>query len=32
MTENVIDKSILKSFNLKTIDEVNKYEDFTVTQ
>ena len=32
MTENVIDNSLLKSFNFKTIDEVYKYKNLTVTQ
>ena len=32
MTENVIDNSLLKSFNFKTIDEVYKYKKLTVTQ
>ena len=32
MTENVIDNTLLKSFNFKTIDEVYKYKNLTVTQ
>ena len=32
MTENVINNSLLKSFNFKTIDEVYKYKNLTVTQ
>ena len=32
MSENVIDNSIMKSFNFKTIDEVYKYKKLTVTQ
>ena len=32
MIENVIDNSLLKSINFKTIDEVYKYKKLTVTQ
>ena len=32
MSENVVDNSIMKSFNFKTINEVYEYKKLTVTQ